>query len=235
MITVKVQYFARCRELAGLAEDAVALEAGATTEHLALALVERHPGLARILPSVRMAVNQEFAHPGASLADGDEVALIPPVSGGSDATPGAEPAPEPDRFVLTGASIPHDAAVALLRDLPDDRGALATFAGIVRRHSNLGKEVTHLEYEAYPPMAVRMMRRIDAEVRGRWPILDLAIVHRTGRVDIGGVAVSIAVSSIHRAEALEACRYVIDRMKQDVPIWKKETGPRGEEWWSEGS
>ena len=230
MITVQVQYFARCRELAGRGEEPVPLEAGATTEHLAQMLAERHPGLAAILPSVRMAVNQEFAHSGTVLAEGDEVALIPPVSGGSDAPP-----PEPDRFVLTGGAIPHDAAVALLRDQPDDRGALATFAGIVRRHSNLGKEVTHLEYEAYPLMAVRMMRRIEAEVRGRWPILDVAIVHRTGRVDIGGVAVSIAVSAIHRAEALEACRYVIDRMKQDVPIWKKETGPRGEEWWSEGS
>lgn len=84
-------------------------------------------------------------------------------------------------------------------------------------------------------MAVRMMRVIEAEARERWSLLDLAIVHRTGRVDIGGVAVSIAVSSVHRAEALEACRYVIDRLKQDVPIWKKETSPAGEEWWSEGS
>lgn len=232
MITVHVHYFARCRELADTSEDAMSLEAGATTEHLAAAIVERHPRLARILPSVRMAVNQEFSHAGAALADGDEVALIPPVSGGSDAP---EDSAGPDRFVLTGEAIEPDAAVPLLRDLPDDRGALATFAGIIRRRSNLGKEVTHLEYEAYPVMAIRMMRRIEAEVRGRWPILDMAIVHRTGRVDIGGVAVAIAVSSVHRAEALEACRYVIDRLKQDVPIWKKETSPQGEEWWSEGS
>ncbi|GMV39488.1 MAG: molybdopterin synthase sulfur carrier subunit [Myxococcales bacterium] len=222
---VHVHYFARCRELAEISEDTLTLPDGATVEQLAAALIDLRPRLARILPSVRMAVNQEFAAPASPLADGDEVALIPPVSGG---------APD-ERFVITGDPITPDAAVALLRDSPEDRGALATFAGVVRRRSNLGKDVTHLEYEAYPPMAVRMMRVIEAEARERWSLLDLAIVHRTGRVDIGGVAVSIAVSSVHRAEALEACRYVIDRLKQDVPIWKKETSPAGEEWWSEGS
>lgn len=226
MMNIRVFYFARCRELAATDREDVVLEEGATLEDLTVAVTTKRPELARILPSIRMAVNQEFARSPCALSDGDEVAFIPPVSGGS---------PSPERFIMSAQPIDVDAAVKLLRDAADDRGALATFAGTVRRRSALGHTVSYLEYEAYAGMATKVMRRIEAEVRGRWPVLDLAIVHRTGRVEVGQVAVSIAVSAAHRAEALEACRYIIDRVKQDVPIWKKETGPEGEQWWSPGS
>ena len=120
-----------------------------------------------------------------------------------------------------------------LEPIPPSIGGLGTFAGIVRQHS-LGKEVEYLEYEAYGPMATRKMAEIAAEASDKWDIEEVSIVHRVGHLDIGDVAVSIAVTAAHRAPALEACRYVIDRLKEDVPIWKREQGVDGETWWGKG-
>ena len=115
------------------------------------------------------------------------------------------------------------------------RGAVATFAGVVRPTSKTGRSVTELDYEAYEAMAVEKLQQCLDEAAARWTLIDLAVVHRLGHLVLGDVAVSIAVSSAHRAEAFEACRYVIDRIKEIVPIWKKETGPDGVEWVSEGA
>ncbi len=108
-------------------------------------------------------------------------------------------------------------------------GAICTFLGVVR-DNNLGREVDYLEYEAYPEMAVPAMERIADEVRERWDIIDVVMLHRVGRLEIGEASVGIAVSSAHRAEAFEACHYAIDRLKESVPIWKKEVWADGEEW-----
>jgi len=188
-------------------------------------LSEEHAELARWGDHVRFAVNDVFVDRGMRLQDGDELAWIPPVSGG---------APASGVFLLSAVAIDADQATGLLRDTVGQRGGLATFAGSVRSASQ-GREVTHLEYEAHARMAQRMVERIAAEARSRWEILDVVVVHRTGRVELGEIAVSIAVSAAHRAPALEACRFVIDRMKQDVPIWKKETAVEGDSWWSQGS
>ena len=131
------------------------------------------------------------------------------------------------RFAITTELIRPDVLHSEVRG--DGDGAIVTFSGVVRNHS--GDVATdHLVYEAYPEMAERKMAEIGEEVKQRWPIGDMAIVHRVGRVEVGEISVVIAVASPHRAEAFEACSYAIDRLKESVPIWKKEVGPDGHYW-----
>lgn len=131
------------------------------------------------------------------------------------------------RFAITTEPIGPDALYSEVR--ADGNGAVVTFSGVVRDHC--GQVATdHLVYEAYPGMAERKMAEIGEEVQERWPVCDLAIVHRVGRLEVGEISVLIAVASPHRSEAFEACRYAIDRLKETVPIWKKEVGPDGQFW-----
>ncbi|MCA1554882.1 MAG: molybdenum cofactor biosynthesis protein MoaE, partial [Chloroflexi bacterium] len=146
--------------------------------------------------------------------DGDEVAFIPPVSGGT-------------MFDVVDQPIDERAVVASVAD--GGAGAICTFAGVVRDNSR-GKRVLYLEYEAYPEMAIKQMQQIAAEMHERWDIMHVSMVHRTGRLQVGEASVFIAVSSAHRAEAFEACRYAIDRLKMVVPVWKKEVWEGGEYW-----
>jgi len=164
------------------------------------------------------AVNKEYAERDHELSDGDEVALIPPVSGGA--------------FRLSETPLSLDAAVAEVAR--DEAGAIATFTGTTRVHSR-GRTVQHLEYEAYPGMAEKVMAEIADEVRTRYEITEIAIHHRTGRVDIGEPSVMIAVSAPHREAALAACKDAIDTLKERVPLWKKEVYEGGEEWIGRGS
>ena len=124
---------------------------------------------------------------------------------------------------------PLDALALMEAVRCDAAGAIALFAGVVR-NENLNRRVEYLEYDAYPPMAERKMAEIADEVRARWPVTGVAMAHRTGRLEIGEASVIIAVSSPHRADAIEACHYAIDRLKSTVPIWKKEVFEGGEEW-----
>jgi molybdopterin synthase catalytic subunit len=126
-------------------------------------------------------------------------------------------------------SAPIDVARVVARVASPRAGGIATFLGVVRDHS-LGRKVLYLHYEAYPPMALKEMERLEAEVRERWEIEAIAITHRVGRLEIGEASVAIAVSSPHRREAIEACHYAIDRLKQTVPVWKKEYWEGGEVW-----
>ena len=153
------------------------------------------------------------------LADGDEVALIPPVSGGSDAPPGGSPSP-PRRCRWTSWSRAVEGP---------GQGAVATFTGNVRRHGTL-PDVTRLEYEAYEPMALEVLAAIAGEIELEYPGVQVAIHHRLGTLAVGEAAVIIAASAPHRAEAFAACRVAIERLKQRAPIWKKEVGADGAVW-----
>ena len=164
------------------------------------------------------AVNREYAERDRELRDGDEVALIPPVSGGS--------------FLVTKQPLSLEAAVA---EVADERaGGIATFTGTVRRQSR-GSEVTHLEYEAYAEMAEEVMAKLATELQGRHDLCAVAIHHRVGRVEVGEPSVVIAVCGRHRAGTLAACTDAIDTLKETVPLWKKEVYEGGEEWIGRGS
>jgi len=206
-----VKLFAGLRERAGWAEREVADVARVADVWPALGLGEEPPGLL-------YAVNKVYAEPAAELRDGDEVALIPPVSGGA--------------FRLSGEALSLEAVVEEVSS--DEAGAVATFVGTTRVHSR-GRTVTHLEYEAYEGMAEQMMAEIADELLGRYDLCEIAIHHRIGRVGIGERSVVIAVSAPHRHDALAACRDAIDTLKQRVPLWKKEVYEGGEEWIGRGS
>ena len=163
-------------------------------------------------------MNREYAERDRPLADGDEVALIPPVSGGA--------------FRLS--ETPLDLAAAVSEVADERAGAIATFVGTTRVQSR-GRTVLHLEYEAYAGMAERVMEELAASVQGRYNLCRIAIPHRVGRVGIGEQSVVIAVSAPHRHDALAACRDAIDALKETVPLWKKEVYEGGEEWIGRGS
>jgi MoaE-MoaD fusion protein len=208
---VTVRLFAGLRERAGWSRRELDGLARVADVWPALGLGEEPGGLL-------YAVNREYAEPGRELRDGDEVALIPPVSGGG--------------FRVTEEPISLDAAVA---EVADERaGGIATFTGTVRRQSR-GREVRHLEYEAYAEMAEDVMAKLAEELRGTYELCAVAIHHRVGRVEIGEPSVVIAVSAPHRHDALTACREAIDRLKETVPLWKKEVYEGGEEWIGRGS
>jgi len=169
--------------------------------------------------SIAVAVNGEYARAAHVLADGDEVALLPPVSGGSGEE-GAYVRLVHDR-IIPGTLIPP-------LERPED-GAIVVFDGIVRNHSR-GRATRYLEYEAYEAMALRQMEDLAAQARSRFAIRNVALVHRLGRIEIGEPSVVIAVFSAHRAAAFDACRWIIDTLKQTVPIWKKEFFEDGAVW-----
>jgi molybdopterin synthase catalytic subunit/molybdopterin converting factor small subunit len=212
-VEVVVKLFAGLRELAGTGERRLQLAEGATAGDVwsALELGEEPGGLL-------YAVNKEYAERGRPLAEGDEVALIPPVSGGA----------------IRLSEGPLDIAAAVAEVADERAGAIATFIGTTRVESR-GRTVLHLEYEAYEGMADRVMDELAASLRERHSLCAVAIHHRVGRVGIGEQSVVIAVSAPHRHDALTACREAIDTLKETVPLWKKEVYEGGEEWIGRGS
>jgi molybdopterin synthase catalytic subunit len=213
-VRVRVRLFAALREQAGASERELELPDGASAGDAWAAIPELGAEPAGLL----YALNREYVNRESPLADGDELALIPPVSGGS--------------FRLTGDPIDLGAVVA---EVADDRaGAIATFVGTTRVESR-GRTVTRLEYEAYEGMAEQEMARIAEELLSRYDLVKVAITHRIGRVEIGEASVAIAVSAAHRADALAACKDAIDTLKETVPLWKKEIYEGGEEWIGRGS
>jgi molybdopterin synthase catalytic subunit len=221
-VRIRVLFFGQLKDIVGSGQEDMELSEGARVEDLFESFGQRFPKLAEFRPLVAASVNQEYAGWHASLASGDEVAFLPPVSGGQHETKAAE-----DVFQLVHARIdPHQIAESL--KAPGD-GALVVFDGFVR-NSFKGQPTQYLVYEAYEPMADAKMREIGAQMRKKFPIHRLAIVHRLGRLEIGETSVVIAVSSPHRAAAFDACRYGIDTLKQIVPIWKKEHCVGGAVW-----
>jgi MoaE-MoaD fusion protein len=218
-IGVRARLFARLREQAGIDTERVALPTGANVSDVYEAVRRLHPGLEADRNSVRAALNQEFVDWDAPVVNGDEVAFIPPVSGGAH---GAGVL-----FELT--SRPLDARRMETAVAHKGAGAICTFTGVVR-DSSRGRSVTHLEYEAYAEMATAQMRKIADEIADQWPEARVAMAHRTGRLEIGEPSVVVSVSTPHRAEAIAACKWGIDRLKESVPIWKKEHAADGSYW-----
>ncbi len=210
-MTIKVRLFAGLRERAGYSERELEGVAQVADVWPALELGDEPEGLL-------YAVNREYADAGRELTDGDEVALIPPVSGGA--------------FRITEEPLSLDVVVDEVSD--ESAGAVATFLGTVRRESR-GRKVLYLEYEAYAEMAENVMAQIAANLEQRYDLWAIAIHHRVGRVEIGEPSVAIGVSAPHRQDALAACKDAIDTLKQTVPLWKKEVYEGGEEWVGRGS
>jgi len=221
---VRVLFFGQLREIVGRGEEETDLEEGARVEDVFARYRTAFPRLARLRPSLVASVNQEFAEWGAALRHGDEVAFLPPVSGGEERL---ETATGEDICELVRRPIHREEIVSGLA-APED-GAVVVFDGIVRNHS-AGRRTLYLEYEAYEPMALRKMQEIGAELRKKFPVHRIALVHRLGRLEIGETSVLVAVSSPHRRAAFDACRLAIDTLKRTVPIWKKEYFADGAVW-----
>jgi MoaE-MoaD fusion protein len=218
-IAVRARLFARLREQAGTDAESVELPVGSTVADVYETMQRLHPGLEADRHAVRAALNQEFVEWNAAVADGDEVAFIPPVSGGAHGVGVLfELTPRPLDARRMETAVAHKGA-----------GAICTFTGVVR-DSSRGRSVTHLEYEAYEEMATAQMRKIADEIAERWPEARVAMAHRTGRLEIGEPSVVVSVSCPHRAEAIAACKWGIDRLKESVPIWKKEHAGDGTYW-----
>ena len=210
---VSIRLFAGLRERAGTGARTLELTDGATLGDVWPAL-----GLGTEPSGLLYAVNKRYAETETALVEGDEVALIPPVSGGD--------------FRLTAEPLSVDAVVREVQR--DEAGAIATFVGTVRNRSR-DRKVLYLEYEAYEGMAEETMADLARELTRQHELLAVAIHHRVGRVEIGEPSVAIAVSSPHRAAALAACKEAIDTLKGTVPLWKKEVYEGGEEWIGQGS
>jgi molybdopterin converting factor subunit 1 len=220
MVAVKVTalLFARLREQAGGDRFALELPGGSTVADAYAELRRLHPALEARRDSVRAALNQEFGGWDDRLAEGDEVAFIPPVSGGGEVGVLFELTDQPLDSRRLEAAVARSGA-----------GAICTFTGVVRDNSR-GHETTRLEYQAYPGMAESQMRAIAAEIAERWPEARVAMAHRTGVLEIGEASVVVSVSSPHRGDAIAGCKWGIDRLKETVPVWKKEFFAGGEVW-----
>lgn len=216
---IQALLFARLREQLGAGRMAVEVPDGATCADL-FRLLEARAGTSISREGVRPARNQNFCDWDESLAEGDELAFIPPVSGG---------APEPAAAHLEIVEAPLDAGRLAALVARPEAGAICSFTGVVRNHAR-GRQTVHLEYEAYHDMALRQMRKVAEEIAERWPQARVAMAHRVGRLEIGEASVVVVVSAPHRAEAFDACRWGIDRLKEIVPIWKKEHTPDGSSW-----
>lgn len=216
---VRVLYFAAARERAGVSVDEI--DAGGRTVADVLRLVvEKRPALASVVGQCRVAVDQAFAKPADVVADGAEVALIPPVAGGAK------------KARVLDAPLSVDEALAAVKG--PEIGAIVVMLGTVRDHVSVEgvrqDGVAKLEYEAYVEMAERVIEGIVVEAEGKWPGVRGFVSHRTGSLSIGDVAVVVAAAAPHRGEAFDACRRIIDRLKEDAPIWKREHRTSGVVW-----
>ena len=223
---VRVLFFGMLKDVVGYPEEQLDLEPGATLGLVFDDYRSRYPRMRELAGSILFARNHEFTEAAASIQDGDEIAFLPPVSGGS---PGSicEIAEDGHFFALTRQSI--DAHKVAARLLQGEDGAVVTFEGVVRNNTK-GRQTHFLDYECYEPMAIRMMARIGREIAASFDIHRIALVHRLGRLLIGETSVVVIVTAAHRKAAFEAALEGIDRIKRLVPIWKKEHFADGEVW-----
>jgi len=223
--------FATLKDQAGTQRASLEIDSDTSVGDLKGLLVERYPGLEPLMSSVLVAVNREYAFDEDTIPDDAEVALFPPVSGGSQGLDRLEES-FPTVFAISEGALDLDALLAQIT--LSTTGAACIFTGMVRGKTSRGHfhETNYLEYEAYKPMAEAKMRQVADEIRERWPSVEgIAIVQRVGRLDPGTPTVLIACTAAHRDTGVfDAARYGIDRLKEIVPVWKKEVGPSGEVW-----
>lgn len=216
LMQLNVLYFAGIADQIGVRSHTVDLCEGSTVGQLIQKLKEMHPEASDLIQSSVVAVNQEYAEADQTLQKSDEIALIPPVSGG-----------ESTMFWITEKPLSADKLIQMVSN--PYAGAVLTFSGTVREFTK-GQRTLSLEYEAYAPMAVKKMEEIGEEIQERWPDIRIAMAHRIGKLDIQEISVIAAVASPHRPEAFAAGEYAIRRLKEIVPIWKKEIWEDGSEW-----
>ena len=225
---IRVLFFGVVRDIVGLREDAIEVADGACLETVLESYTTRFPRLRAMAGSVVLGLNQQFSSPSATVAEGDEVALLPPVSGGVGAYTHQVADPEAGHFFALTRD-PIDGASVARRLLRGEDGAFVNFEGVARNNTK-GRPTVYLEYECYEPMAVKVMAEIGREIAGAFAIGRIAMVHRLGRIGIGETSVAVVVTAPHRKPAFEAALEGINRLKRMVPIWKKEYFVDGEVW-----
>jgi molybdopterin converting factor subunit 1 len=232
---VRVLFFGVLKDLSGKSSDSLELPDGASVRDVLAQYEAQIPQLRESLPSLALAVNQQYAGADTKLKADDEVALLPPVSGGAPDAAGGTPAGHP-----AGQNVQRQRYALIVRDVIEtqriadglkrgDDGAVLFFEGVVRNQTR-GRRTLYLEYEAYEEMALERMEALANQALQQFEIRDVAIVHRLGRLEIGETSVLIAVLSVHRGAAFDACRWLIDTLKRTVPIWKKEHFEDGIVW-----
>ena len=227
MITVRVLFFGAARDAAGREETSVSINSGSSATQAFDQLMAFYPELRRFGKSLLLAVNQEYAEPDREVFEGDELAVFPPVSGGSG-SPGILPASSSlDFFELT--TQPIDVGGVARRVVLPECGATVTLDGYAREWTK-GRRTLYLVYEAYEPMALSELRKLGEHAHEQFDIAHIGIVHRTGHLEIGDTSVVIAVSAPHRRAAFATCEWAIRELKRTVPIWKKEVFEDGEVW-----
>jgi molybdopterin converting factor subunit 1 len=223
---VRVLFFGVLKDLAGRSSDVLSLPDQATVGDVLGHYAQRLAAKSDLLNSIAISVNQEYARREDRLRAGDEVALLPPVSGGTG-VPGGLGSPESDKAFITRERIDSGATLDLIKR-PED-GAAVLFEGVVRNHSR-GRRTIFLEYEAYEAMALKEIKSLIAAALQKFQVRDVIILHRLGRLEVGETSILIVVASAHRAAAFDACRWLIDTFKRTVPIWKKEHFEDGAVW-----
>jgi molybdopterin synthase catalytic subunit len=219
---VHVLFFGVLRDLAGKSSDSLQLPEGGSVRDVLTQYEREIPALKKHLSSIALAVNEQYASPDTQLKADDEIALLPPVSGGAES-----PTIARHYTSITREAIKTQQIVDSLKRGED--GAALAFEGIVRNQTR-GRKTLYLDYEGYEPMALQEMQALASEALSKFQVRDVAIVHRLGRLQIGETSVLVAVASAHRAAAFDACRWLIDTLKRRVPIWKKEYFEDGAVW-----
>ena len=226
---VRVLFFGMMKDLGGKASEVLELPENASARDVLAHYELRMPRLKEALPSLALAVNQQYAGPDTKLKAGDEIALLPPVSGGTDAADGPPAGQSAGRRSAEIVRHEIDTQRTLAELKKGEDGAALVFEGIVRNQTK-GRKTSFLDYEAYEEMALERMETLAEQALAQFQIRDVRIVHRLGRLKIGEISVLIVVASAHRAAAFEACRWLIDTLKRTVPIWKKEHFEDGAVW-----
>ncbi|HEY1801156.1 MAG TPA: molybdopterin converting factor subunit 1 [Terriglobales bacterium] len=222
---IQVLFFGMLKDSAGRERELLDVPDGSTIDDVATQCVKQFPGIKALLPSLAIAINQEYAAPEAKLKDGDEVAFLPPVSGGLAGT--EPPATATAGAVIVREKINTQAVLARIKQ-PED-GAVVMFEGIVRNHTR-NRRTLFLDYEAYEEMALKQMHALARQALAQYQVRDVWLEHRLGRLEVGETSVLIVVASAHRAAAFDASRWLIDTLKKTVPIWKKEYFEDGAVW-----
>ena len=228
IVRIRVLFFGALRDVAGAREGSLELPAGACLESVWGHYASRFPQLKLLAPSVVLALNQEFASRSAVLSEGDEVAFLPPVSGGAACYTHEICDPITGNFFALTRD-PIDGGAIARQLLRGEDGAFVNFEGVARNNSK-GRSTRYLDYECYEAMAVKTMAQIGAEIAASFAIGRIAMVHRLGRIEIGETSVAVVVTAPHRKPAFDAALEGINRLKRLVPVWKKEYFVDGEVW-----